>query len=84
LCTAGERKLLDELLLARALQHNAPGVLLQLACDWLRAERIVRPPVDSLTRIARGTSNGTPNQATVDGQSRQPAVAYDWFGDPSQ
>jgi hypothetical protein len=32
-CTAGERKLLDKLLLARALQHDAPGVLLQLACD---------------------------------------------------
>jgi hypothetical protein len=27
-----------------------PGVLLQLACDWLRAERIIRPPVDTLTR----------------------------------
>jgi hypothetical protein len=50
LCGAGERKLLDEFLLARALEHDAPGVLLQLARDWLRAERIVRPPMDSLTR----------------------------------
>jgi Domain of unknown function (DUF4158) len=50
LCAAGQRKLLDEFLLARALEHDAPGILLQLACDWLRAERIVRPPVDSLTR----------------------------------
>jgi hypothetical protein len=49
-CAAAERKLLDEFLVARALEHDAPGVLLQLACDWLRAERIVRPPVDSLTR----------------------------------
>jgi Domain of unknown function (DUF4158) len=49
-CGAGERKLLDEFLLARALEHDAPGVLLCLACDWLRAESIVRPPVDSLTR----------------------------------
>lgn len=48
LCGAGERKLLDEFLLARALEHDAPGVLLRLACDWLRAESIVRPPVDSL------------------------------------
>jgi hypothetical protein len=32
------------------MEHDAPGVLLQLACDWLRAERIVRPPVDALTR----------------------------------
>jgi len=49
-CAAGERKLLDEFLLARALEHDAPGVLLQLGCDWLRAEHIVRPPVDALTR----------------------------------
>ncbi len=50
LCAAGERTLLDEFLLAPALEHDAPGVLLQLACDRLRAERIVRPSVDSLTR----------------------------------
>ncbi len=49
-CGSGERKLLDEFLLARALEHDAPGVLLQLACDWMRAERIVRPSVDTLTR----------------------------------
>ncbi len=30
-CAAGERKLLDEFLLARALEHDAPGVLVQLA-----------------------------------------------------
>jgi len=40
---AGDRKQLDAFLLARALEHDAPGVLLQLACDWLRNERIVRP-----------------------------------------
>jgi hypothetical protein len=50
LCAAGERKLLDEFLVARALEHDAPGVPLQLACDWPRAEGVVRPPVDSLTR----------------------------------
>ena len=49
-CATGERKQLDQFLLARALEHDMPGVLLQLACDWLRAERIVRPPVDALTR----------------------------------
>lgn len=49
-CGSGERKLLDEFLLAHALEHDAPGVLLQLACDWMRAERIVRPSVDTLTR----------------------------------
>jgi hypothetical protein len=49
-CAAGQRKLLDGFLLARAPEHDAPGVLLQLACDWLRTERIVRLPVDALTR----------------------------------
>ena len=43
-------KLLDEFLLARALERDAPSVLLQVACDWLRVERIVRPPVDALGR----------------------------------
>jgi len=47
---AGDRKLLDEFLLARALEHDAPGVLLQLGCDWLRSERVVRPSVDTLSR----------------------------------
>jgi len=46
----GDRKLLDEFLRARALEHDAPGVLLQLACDWLRSERVVRPSVDTLSR----------------------------------
>jgi hypothetical protein len=45
---AGDRKQLDAFLLSRALEHDAPGVLLQLACDWLRSERIVRPTVDTL------------------------------------
>ncbi len=48
--TSGARKQLDEFLLARALEHDAPGVLLQLACDWLRSERVLRPPVDTLSR----------------------------------
>jgi hypothetical protein len=34
----------------RALEHDPPGVLLQLACGWLRAERIVGAPVDALAR----------------------------------
>lgn len=55
-CGAGERKLLHEFLLARALEHDAPGILLQLACDWLRAER--RPTSDSphcSLRLARAS-----------------------------
>jgi hypothetical protein len=52
---AGDRKQLDAFLLARALGHDAPAVLLQLACDWLRNERIVDPSVDTLSRrVAAG------------------------------
>lgn len=49
-CAAGERKQLDEFLLARALEHDAPTLLLQMACDWLRGEHIVRPAADALAR----------------------------------
>ena len=53
--TAGDRKQLDAFLLGRALEHDAPAVLLQLACDWLRNERIVRPSADTLSRrVAAG------------------------------
>ncbi len=38
----GDRKQLDGFLVARALEHDAPGVLFQLACDWLRSEQIFR------------------------------------------
>ena len=48
-CGSGERKQLDAFLLARALEHDAPGVLLQLACDWLRHERIMRTSADTLS-----------------------------------
>jgi hypothetical protein len=52
-CGSGERKQLDAFLLARALEHDAPGVLLQLACDWLRHERIMRTSADTLScRVA--------------------------------
>ncbi|MGO9733665.1 DUF4158 domain-containing protein, partial [Mycobacterium sp.] len=55
---AGDRKQLDAFLLARALEHDAPGVLLQLACDWLRNERIVRPSVDTLSRRVAAARDG--------------------------
>lgn len=55
---AGDRKQLDAFLLARALEHDAPGVLLQLACDWLRNERIVRPSVDGLSRRVGAARDG--------------------------
>jgi len=55
---AGDRKQLDAFLLARALEHDAPGVLLQLACDWLRNERVVRPSVDTLSRWVAAARDG--------------------------
>lgn len=55
---ASERKQLDEFLLARALEHDAPGVLLQLACDWLLREHVVRPPVDTLNRRVATARDG--------------------------
>ncbi len=56
--SAGDRKQLDVFLLARALEHDAPSVLLQLACDWLRSERIVRPSVDVLSRRVAAARDG--------------------------
>ena len=47
--SAGERELLAGYRW-RALEHDPPGVLLQLACGWLRAERIVGAPADALAR----------------------------------
>ncbi len=55
---AGDRKQLDAFLLTRALEHDAPGVLLALACDWLRNERIVRPSVDTLSRRVAAARDG--------------------------
>src|ERR1700737_1904954 len=57
-CGSGERKQLEAFLLARALEHDAPGVLLQLACDWLRSERIFRPSVDTLSRRVAAARDG--------------------------
>ena len=57
-CGTGERKQLDAFLLARALEHDAPSVLLQLACDWLRHERIMRPSVGTLSRRVAAARDG--------------------------
>ena len=57
-CGTGERKQLEAFLLARALEHDAPGVLLQLACDWLRHERVMRPSVDTLSRRVSAARDG--------------------------
>lgn len=43
-------KALDDFPLARALEHDCPTLLVQLACDHLWAERVVRPGVVTLMR----------------------------------
>jgi hypothetical protein len=55
---AGDRKQLNAFLLARALESDAPGLLHQLACDWLRNERVVRPSVDALPRRVAAAGDG--------------------------
>ncbi len=48
--TAGkaEWKDLEEFLLARAIEHDAPSVLFRLGCEYLQSAKIVRPGVISL------------------------------------
>ena len=46
----GDFKKLDDFLLARAMEHDSPTLLLRLAAEHLRAERVVRPAVDPLVR----------------------------------
>jgi hypothetical protein len=43
-----EWKDLEEFLLARAVEHDAPSVLFRLGCEYLQAAKIVRPGVISL------------------------------------
>ena len=53
--TAGAREWqeLDEFLLARAVEHDAPSVLFRLACEYVSSQQVVRPGVISLMeRIA--------------------------------
>ncbi|SDG69828.1 Transposase and inactivated derivatives, TnpA family [Lentzea fradiae] len=48
--TAGraEWKDLEEFLLARAIEHDAPSVLFRLGCEYLHSAKVVRPGVVSL------------------------------------
>lgn len=46
-------KQLDQFLLARAMEHDAPGILFELACEHLRAAQLIRPgPVWLVERVA--------------------------------
>jgi TnpA family transposase len=54
-----ERRALQQWLTERALEHDRPTLLLQLACEKLRQERILRPTVIGLERLvtaARGAA----------------------------
>ncbi|MFD9569256.1 DUF4158 domain-containing protein [Streptomyces sp. NPDC059982] len=43
-----ELKELDEFLVARAMEHDAPSLLLRLGCEYLRSAKVIRPGVVSL------------------------------------
>jgi len=45
-------KELDEFLLARAMEHDAPSLLFRLACEHLITTRVVRPGPVKLERVA--------------------------------
>lgn len=48
-----ELKELDEFLLARALEHDSPTLLLRLAFEYLISARVIRPgPVAVTRRVA--------------------------------
>lgn len=58
--------LLEAWLLDRALEHDKPKLLFELACDYLRRNRIVRPGVTQLIRLV-----GTARVAAEDACYRQ-------------
>jgi len=69
-CSADPRTLteVDEFLLVRAMEHDAPSLLFRLACEQLITARVVRPgPVKLLERVAtargRRTGNLRPDRA---------------------
>ncbi|MEU6010142.1 Tn3 family transposase [Streptomyces sp. NPDC047453] len=46
-------KELDEFLLARAMEHDAPSLLFRLACEYLISAKVIRPgPVTVVERVA--------------------------------
>lgn len=51
--TEVDAKELDQFLLARAMEHDAPSVLFELACEHLRGAQLIRPgPVWLVQRVA--------------------------------
>ncbi len=50
----GDLKMLGDWLTERALEHDRPGLLLRLACDFLTAESVIRPAVTTIERSVIG------------------------------
>ena len=50
----GDLKMLGDWLTERALEHDRPGLLLRLACDFLTAESVIRPAVTTVERSVIG------------------------------
>jgi len=54
-----EWKELEEFLLARAMEHDSPGLLFRLACDHLISAQVIRPgPVALIERVATARAAG--------------------------
>ncbi|MFD9339070.1 DUF4158 domain-containing protein [Streptomyces sp. NPDC060028] len=53
-----ELKELDEFLLARAMEHDAPSLLFRLGCEYLRSAKVIRPGVVSLLGEGRHRPRG--------------------------
>ncbi|MGF6884319.1 hypothetical protein ABIA39_005554 [Nocardia sp. GAS34] len=47
---AMELKVLDEFLLARAMEHDSPTLLFRLACEYLLSAKVIRPSPDTVVR----------------------------------
>jgi hypothetical protein len=45
-----ELKELDELLLARAIEHDSPTLLFRLGCEYLLSAKVIRPSPDTVIR----------------------------------
>ena len=51
--TTLDLKVLDEFLLARAMEHDSPTLLFRLACEYLISAKVIRPgPVTVVKRVA--------------------------------
>jgi TnpA family transposase len=60
----GDLRRLEAWLVERALEHDRPTLLLQLACERLRREQLVRPGITSLERLVV-TARTSARQETV-------------------